>query len=164
MDQLVADAGTAVLAEIPETYGAEHILAERAINSKVSEKYMGFIRWWEDYTTRLGGEINNNPSPGNKAGGLTTIFEKSLGAVAQGQIAVLAHRGITRETVGVPVKVTMDTVSLGDSDCGIPLFVDRLVHEVDGYILINRIKPHINFTGPTESGILKMAAMGIRLE
>jgi hypothetical protein len=83
------------------------------------------------------------------------------GAVAKGQIELLAHRGITQETIGVPVEATMDTVSLGDSDCGIPLFIDRLVHEADGYVLINRIKPHTNFIGPTESGILKMAAIGI---
>jgi len=83
------------------------------------------------------------------------------GAVAQGQIDVLAHRGVTPKTVGVPVEATMETVSLGHTDCGIPLFIDRLVHEADGYILVNRIKPHTNFIGPTESGILKMAAIGI---
>jgi altronate hydrolase len=73
-----------VLAETPEIYGAEHLLTRRAVNATVGEKLVERIRWWEDYTTRNRGEMNNNPSPGNKAGGLTTILEKSLGAAAKG--------------------------------------------------------------------------------
>lgn len=92
---------------------------------------------------------------------VTSAMGSHGGATAKGQIDVLAHRGVTEKTVGVPVKATMDTVSIGNTDCGIPLFIDRLVHEADGYVLINRIKPHTNFVGPTESGILKMAAIGI---
>jgi altronate hydrolase len=84
MDLLVAHGGTAILSETPEIYGAEHLLTRRAVNPEVAEKLMARIRWWEEYTARLGGEMNNNPSPGNKAGGLTTILEKSLGAVAKG--------------------------------------------------------------------------------
>jgi len=76
--------GSAVLSETPEIYGAEHLLTRRAASRAVGEKLVGLIRWWEDYTTRNGGEMNNNPSPGNKAGGLTTILEKSLGAAAKG--------------------------------------------------------------------------------
>jgi altronate hydrolase len=83
MDLLVAHGGTAILSETPEIYGAEHLLTRRAVSREVGEKLVGRIRWWEDYTSRLGGEMNNNPSPGNKAGGLTTILEKSLGAVAK---------------------------------------------------------------------------------
>jgi len=83
-DLLVKHGGTAVLAETPEIYGAEHLLTRRAINRAVGEKLVERIRWWEDYTKRNGGEMNNNPSPGNKAGGLTTILEKSLGAAAKG--------------------------------------------------------------------------------
>jgi altronate hydrolase len=83
MDLLIEHGGTAILSETPEIYGAEHLLTRRAVTAAVAEKLIGRIRWWEDYTARLGGEMNNNPSPGNKAGGLTTILEKSLGAVAK---------------------------------------------------------------------------------
>ena len=84
VDKLVKHGGTGVLAETPEIYGAEHLLTRRAMNRSVGEKLVERIRWWEDYTTRNRGEMNNNPSPGNKAGGLTTILEKSLGAAAKG--------------------------------------------------------------------------------
>ena len=84
MDLLVQHGGTAVLAETPEIYGAEHLLINRAISREVGEKLVGLLEWWEDYTSKLGSEMNNNPTPGNKAGGLTTILEKSLGAVAKG--------------------------------------------------------------------------------
>lgn len=83
-DLLVAQGGTGVLAETPEIYGAEHLLTARAVNREVGEKLIGLIRWWEDYTARAGGSMDNNPSPGNKRGGLTTILEKSLGAAAKG--------------------------------------------------------------------------------
>jgi altronate hydrolase len=73
-----------VLSETPEIYGAEHLLTRRAVSQKVGEKLIERIHWWEDYTARNLGEMNNNPSPGNKAGGLTTILEKSLGAAAKG--------------------------------------------------------------------------------
>jgi altronate hydrolase len=84
VDRLVAHGGTAILSETPEIYGAEHLLTRRAVSREVGEKLIARIKWWEDYTARNKGEMNNNPSPGNKAGGLTTILEKSLGAVAKG--------------------------------------------------------------------------------
>jgi altronate hydrolase len=84
VDLLVRHGGSAVLSETPEIYGAEHLLTRRAATRAVGEKLVERIRWWEDYTAKTGGEMNNNPSPGNKAGGLTTILEKSLGAVAKG--------------------------------------------------------------------------------
>jgi altronate hydrolase len=84
VDLLVKHGGTGVLAETPEIYGAEHLLTRRAVNAAVGEKLVERIRWWEEYTARNRGEMNNNPSPGNKAGGLTTILEKSLGAAAKG--------------------------------------------------------------------------------
>jgi altronate hydrolase len=84
VDRLVAHGGTAILSETPEIYGAEHLLTRRAVSREVGEKLIARIKWWEDYTARNHGEMNNNPSPGNKAGGLTTILEKSLGAVAKG--------------------------------------------------------------------------------
>ena len=83
-DLLVAQGGTGVLAETPEIYGAEHLLTARAANREVGEKLIELIRWWEDYTARNLGSMDNNPSPGNKKGGLTTILEKSLGAAAKG--------------------------------------------------------------------------------
>jgi altronate hydrolase len=84
VDLLVRHGGTAILSETPEIYGAEHLLTRRAVSREIGEKLVSRIRWWEDYTARERGEMNNNPSPGNKAGGLTTILEKSLGAVAKG--------------------------------------------------------------------------------
>jgi altronate hydrolase len=84
VDLLVRHGGTAILSETPEIYGAEHLLTRRAVSREVGEKLIRRIKWWEEYTARNGNEMNNNPSPGNKAGGLTTILEKSLGAVAKG--------------------------------------------------------------------------------
>ena len=82
-DLLVRNGGTAVLAETPEIYGAEHLLTSRARDRQTAERLMQRIAWWEDYTRTHGGSMDNNPSPGNKEGGLTTILEKSLGAVAK---------------------------------------------------------------------------------
>ncbi len=84
VDLLVQHGGTAILSETPEIYGAEHLLTRRAVRPDIAEKLLERIRWWERYTAINDGEMNNNPSPGNKAGGLTTILEKSLGAVAKG--------------------------------------------------------------------------------
>ena len=90
-DMLVAHGGTTILSETSEIYGAEHLLTRRAVTTEVGEKIVERIRWWEDYTARNGGEMDNNPSPGNKKGGLTTILEKSLGAVAKGGTAPLTQ-------------------------------------------------------------------------
>ncbi len=84
VDILVRQGGTAVLAETPEIYGAEHLLTRRAVSREVGEKLIERIRWWENYTAKHNAQMDNNPTPGNKAGGLTTILEKSLGAVAKG--------------------------------------------------------------------------------
>jgi len=84
VDLLVRHGGTAILSETPEIYGAEHLLTRRAQSRAVGEKIVERIKWWEEYTARNKGEMNNNSTPGNKAGGLTTILEKSLGAVAKG--------------------------------------------------------------------------------
>ncbi|MEO1103959.1 MAG: altronate dehydratase family protein [Pseudomonadota bacterium] len=83
-DLLVAQGGIGLLAETPEIYGAEHLLAERAASRAVGEKLIKRIKWWEDYVARNKGSMDNNPSPGNKRGGLSTILEKSLGAAAKG--------------------------------------------------------------------------------
>lgn len=109
VDLLVAHGGTAILSETPEIYGAEHLLTRRAVRPEVGEKLLARIRWWEDYTRRQGGEMNNNPSPGNKAGGLTTILEKSLGAVAKGGTGNLQAVYEYAEPVATRGLVFMDT-------------------------------------------------------
>ena len=75
--------GTAILSETPEIYGAEHLLTRRAATPEIGLKLIERIRWWEEYCARNGAEMNNNPSAGNKAGGLTTVLEKSLGGVTK---------------------------------------------------------------------------------
>ena len=83
-DMIVAQGGTSILGETTEIYGAEHLLTRRADQPGRGEKLIERIKWWEWYAGVFGAEINNNPSVGNKEGGLTTIYEKSLGAVAKG--------------------------------------------------------------------------------
>lgn len=83
-DELIRHGGTSVLAETPEIYGAEHLLAERSATPEVAAQLIGLVRWWEEHVRIHGTSIDNNPSFGNKEGGLTTIFEKSLGAIAKG--------------------------------------------------------------------------------
>jgi len=109
VDLLVRHGGTAILSETPEIYGAEHLLTRRAVSRAIGEKLVARIRWWEDYTTRERGEMNNNPSPGNKAGGLTTILEKSLGAVAKGGTTNLVEVYEYAEPVTARGFVYMDT-------------------------------------------------------
>ena len=108
-DLLVRHGGTAILSETPEVYGAEHLLTRRAVSKEVGEKLLARIRWWEDYTRRNGNEMNNNPSPGNKAGGLTTILEKSLGAAAKGGTTNLIDVYEFAEKVTAKGFVFMDT-------------------------------------------------------
>jgi len=109
VDLLVRHGGTAILSETPEIYGAEHLLTRRAVSRSVGEKLVSRIKWWEDYTAREKGEMNNNPSPGNKAGGLTTILEKSLGAVAKGGTTNLVDVYEYAEPVTAKGFVYMDT-------------------------------------------------------
>jgi len=108
-DLLVALGGTAILAETPEIYGAEQLLLRRAVSNDVAQKLIGQIRWWERYTEMNDGSMDNNPSPGNKAGGLTTILEKSLGAAAKGGATPLAAVYDYAEQVNTPGFVFMDT-------------------------------------------------------
>jgi altronate hydrolase len=109
VDLLVAHGGTAILSETPEIYGAEHLLTRRAVDKAIGEKLVSRIKWWENYTAINGGEMNNNPSPGNKAGGLTTILEKSLGAVAKGGTSNLQAVYEYAEKVDKHGFVYMDT-------------------------------------------------------
>jgi altronate hydrolase len=117
-DEFVRHGAAWLIAETSETYGAEHLLTRRAISRPVGEKLIALMRWWEEYTAMHGAEIDNNPAPGNKDGGLTTIFEKSLGAVAKSgsapMVAVydyaerIRHKGFSfMDTPGHdPVSVT----------------------------------------------------------
>ena len=109
VDLLVAHGGTAILSETPEIYGAEHLLACRAVRPDIAAKLIARIKWWEHYTEINGGEMNNNPSPGNKAGGLTTILEKSLGAVAKGGTSNLQGVFEYAEPITARGLVYMDT-------------------------------------------------------
>ncbi len=109
VDLLVAHGGSAILSETPEIYGAEHLLTRRAVKREVGEKLIERIKWWEQYTAINQGEMNNNPSPGNKAGGLTTILEKSLGAVAKGGTSNLQAVYEYAEKVTAHGFVYMDT-------------------------------------------------------
>jgi altronate hydrolase len=108
-DLLVAQGGTSIIGETPEIYGAEHLLTRRAISRQVGEKLVERIKWWEWYTGIFGAEINNNPSPGNKEGGLTTIYEKSLGAIAKGGSTALVDVVGYAEPVTAKGFVVMDT-------------------------------------------------------
>jgi altronate hydrolase len=109
VDILVSHGGTGILSETPEIYGAEHLLTRRAANRAVGEKLVERIKWWEDYTARNRMEMNNNPSPGNKLGGLTTILEKSLGAAAKGGTTALTAVYEYAEPVTEKGFVFMDT-------------------------------------------------------
>jgi altronate hydrolase len=108
-DLLVAQGGTSIIGETPEIYGAEHLLTRRAVSRAVGEKLVERIKWWEWYTGIFGAEINNNPSPGNKEGGLTTIYEKSLGAIAKGGSTALVDVVGYAEPVKAKGFVVMDT-------------------------------------------------------
>jgi len=108
-DILVRNGGTAILSETPEIYGAENMLLSRAANPEVGLKLLDLIRWWERYAEVNGDSLDNNPSPGNKAGGLTTILEKSLGAAAKGGSSDLVEVLRYAEPVTKPGFVFMDT-------------------------------------------------------
>ena len=108
-DELVRYGGTSVLAETPEIYGAEHLLTRRAVSHEVAEKLVERVRWWEDHARLHNSSIDNNPSAGNKEGGLTNIFEKSLGAVAKGGQSPLAAVYLYAEPILTSGFCFMDT-------------------------------------------------------
>ena len=108
-DLLVAHGATTILAETPEIYGGEHMLTRRAITREIGEKLVERIHWWERYTGMFDVEIDNNPSVGNKRGGLTTIYEKSLGAIAKAGSTALKEVYRYAEPVTQKGFVIMDT-------------------------------------------------------
>jgi altronate hydrolase len=109
VDRLVRHGGTAILSESPEVYGGEHLLTRRAVSQQVADKLVARLKWWEDYCARNGGEMDNNPSAGNKAGGLTTILEKSLGAIAKSGTTNLVEVYEYAQPVTAKGLVFMDT-------------------------------------------------------
>jgi altronate hydrolase len=109
VDLLVRNGGTAILSETPEIYGAEHLLTRRAARTEVAERLIERIHWWEEYTARHKGSIDNNPQPGNKTGGLTTILEKSLGAVSKAGTTNLNEVYLYAEPVRERGLVFMDS-------------------------------------------------------
>lgn len=122
-DDLVRYGGTSVLAETPEIYGAEHLLTRRAVTREVGEKLVSLIHWWENHAQQHNATIDNNPSFGNKEGGLTTIYEKSLGAVAKGGQSPLSAVYQYAEPITTPGFCFMDTpgydpVSMTGLVCG----------------------------------------------
>jgi altronate hydrolase len=109
VDLLVRHGGTAVLSETPEIYGGEHLLLQRAVSQAVADKLEARLRWWADYCTRHHAEMDNNPSAGNKAGGLTTILEKSLGAIAKGGTTPMVDVYEYAQPIAAKGFVYMDT-------------------------------------------------------
>jgi altronate hydrolase len=109
VDLLVKNGGTAILSETPEIYGAEHMLLRRAVSQQVGQKLIDLLKWWEEYAATNKGSLDNNPSPGNKAGGLSTILEKSLGAAAKGGSADMVEVYRYAEPVKARGFVFMDT-------------------------------------------------------
>ncbi|MEN8501870.1 altronate dehydratase family protein [Paraburkholderia terricola] len=109
VDRLVRNGGTAILSETPEIYGAEHLLTRRAVSREVGEKLLARVAWWENYCARNGAALDNNPSAGNKVGGLTTILEKSLGAVAKGGTTNLVEVYQYAERIDAKGFVFMDS-------------------------------------------------------
>lgn len=109
VDLLVAHGGAAMLSETPEIWGAEHLLLRRAASQEVADKLNGRLEWWRHYAERHQMELNNNPSPGNLKGGLTTILEKSLGAVAKSGSSPL------NDVIGYAEPLTSTGLSFMDS-------------------------------------------------
>jgi len=109
VDRLVRHGGTAILSETPEIYGGEHLLTRRAVSPAIADKLLARINWWEAYTARNGMQMDNNPSAGNKAGGLTTILEKSLGAIAKSGTTALVDVYEFAQAVRAQGFVYMDT-------------------------------------------------------
>jgi altronate hydrolase len=109
VDLLVQHGGAAILSETPEIYGAEHLLTRRARTPEVGQKLVARIRWWENHCSRNGAAMDNNPSAGNKAGGLTTVLEKSLGGIAKGGSTNMNEVYEYGEAVTAQGLVFMDT-------------------------------------------------------
>lgn len=151
-DLLIRHGGTAVLSETPEIYGAEHMLTRRAASREVGEKLAARIRWWEDYTARNDSRLDNNPTPGNKAGGITNILEKSQGAATKGGTTNLMDVVGFAEPVTGPGLVFMDTPGFD------PVSVTGLI--AGGVHMIAFTTGRGTVLGSTPSPTLKLASNG----
>ena len=143
VDLLIQQCGTACLAETPEIYGAEHLLTRRAVSQEVGDKLVERIHWWEHYTSKNDTTLNNNPAPGNKAGGLTTILEKSLGAVAKGGATTLMDVCEYATPISCIKLATNDTMYNRMSEdmevnCGIVIDGESSIDEL-GQIIFDKI-------------------------
>ncbi len=100
-----------------------------------------------------------------KDGGATPFIIPAMGshggATAEGQVEILESLGITEESVGAPIRSSMEVVELGETGSGVPVFMDRIASEADGVIVVGRIKQHTDFRSDVESGLLKMSAIGL---
>jgi hypothetical protein len=132
-----------------EIYLAEGSVVAVAVGSRGISNLAAIVRGVVTKLKEAGAEPFITPAMGSHGG-----------ATDGGQIEVLKHRGITEDSVGAPIKATMEVINLGEVD-GVPLFIDRLAYDADGIVLINRIKPHTEFSGPTESGLIKMLGIGL---
>ena len=108
-DRVIACGGTSVISETTELYGAEHLLVRRSRSPEVARALVERIEWWKEYVGMFGGELDNNPSIGNKAGGLTTITEKSLGAVSKSGTTALEAVYQYAERIESPGLAVMDS-------------------------------------------------------
>ena len=108
-DLMVRHGGTSILSETPEIHGAEQLLLRRSVNDEVRRALRDRLHWWQDYSAKHGATLDNNPSPGNKLGGLTTILEKSLGAVAKSGTAPLEGFFLYGEPIDRQGLVFMDS-------------------------------------------------------
>ena len=124
-DLVVAHGGTAMFGETPEIYGAEHLLLERAVSDEVAQRLVERIRWWERHVAADGGSLDNNPSPGNKAGGLTTILEKSLGAIAKGGTTERALQALDADGVKSVIARAVRAAAERSRELGDELGKDR---------------------------------------
>jgi altronate hydrolase len=149
-DLLIRHGGAAVLSETPEIYGAEHLLTRRAVNSEVAEKLGERIRWWERYASRNGAQLNNNPTPGNKAGGITTILEKSLGAIAKA-----GHTNLV-DVIGFAEPVTRPGLNFMDTPGFDPVSVTGLT--AGGVHLIGFTTGRGSVLGSKPAPTLKLAS------
>jgi hypothetical protein len=121
-----------------------------AVGSRGVENLPLFVKLTVEEIRRSGGKPFIFPAMGSHGG-----------ATAEGQKSLLEGMGVTEETVGAPIRATMEVVQIGTSENGLPVYLDKFADEADGIVLINRVKPHVGFRGPFESGIMKMIAIGV---
>lgn len=149
-----ADIGAAVNLELDALNLAQHVVPGSTIAIAAGSRGIANIdtitRIVVDRVKAAGAKPFIFPAMGSHGGG-----------TAEGQRGILASIGITEITMGAPIRATMDTVEIGQSRFGFPILVDAYAAEADGIVVINRIKPHTDFQGPIESGLMKMLAIGM---